>query len=55
MIVFSVSSTVFIIIMVVCALAGLSDGVASVKRRLSRKERVNSLFGSSSDVRTKRS
>jgi hypothetical protein len=36
MIAFSVSSTVFIIIMVVGALAGLSDGVASIKRQFSR-------------------
>jgi hypothetical protein len=54
MIIFSVSSTVFIILMVVGALAWLSDGVASVKRRQSRKERVDSLFGSS-DARTRRS
>jgi hypothetical protein len=55
MIVFGVSSTIFVILMVVGVLAWLSDGVASVKRRQSRKERVDSLFGSSSDARTRRS
>ena len=47
MIVLGVSSTVFIVLMVLGLIAHISDGVSAVKRRANRKERVAAVYGAS--------
>jgi hypothetical protein len=47
MIVFGVSSTVAIVLMVVGVLAYVADGASAVRKRSQRKDRVASVYGSS--------
>jgi hypothetical protein len=50
MIVFGVSSTVAIILVVLGVLAYLHDGVTAMRRRAQRKDRVTSVYGGSAQT-----
>ncbi len=50
MIVFGVSSTVAIILIVLGVLSFLHDGASAVRRRADRKSRAASLYGNSSET-----
>lgn len=54
MIVFGVSSTVAIILMVLGVLAYAADGVSAVRKRSQRKNRVASIYGSSGQTPSER-